>query len=258
LGQGCSTCGGGFYLPGSNVQDFQGFPDLAFTTDVAFTTFVDNFVSRASCNALGGGFFAHGDMTLRIKEAIVADGGPDNCATFATSPSSVTALGANLDTDGTCPGFTLQGTNPLLGPLAFNGGPTATHALLTGSPAIDAGSNCLGIGNPGTLVLVDQRNISRPQGPACDLGAYERFRFFGGGGATPVPPGLLRDRRATSDRAMCQMLRTFDRGLRAHVRGGVLAPEDAETIREVAERLREGVECPGVRSPRPGTPEDRE
>jgi hypothetical protein len=130
--------------------------------------------------------------------------------------------------------------------------------LLTGSPAIDAGSNCLGIGNPGTLVLVDQRNISRPQGPACDLGAYERFRFFGGGGATPVPPGLLRDRRATSDRAMCQMLRTFDRGLRAHVRGGVLAPEDAETICEVAERLREGVECPGVRSPRPGTPEDRE
>jgi hypothetical protein len=109
LGQGCSTCGGGFYLPGSNVQDFQGFPDLAFTTDVAFTTFVDNFVSRASCNALGGGFFAHGDMTLRIKEAIVADGGPDNCATFATSPSSVTALGVNLDTDGTCPGFTSRG-----------------------------------------------------------------------------------------------------------------------------------------------------
>jgi hypothetical protein len=197
-------------------------------------------------------------MTLRIKEAIVADSAPDNCATFATNSGAVTALGANLATDGTCPGFTLPATNPLLGPLNFNGGPTATHALLTGSPAIDAASNCLGIGNPGSLVLVDQRNTFRPKGPACDLGAYERSRILGGGGSTPVPPGLLRDRRATGDRAMCQMLRTFDRGLRSHVRSGVLAPEDADAIREVSQRLREGGECPGLRFPRLDTPEDQE
>ncbi len=57
--------------------------------------------------------------------------------------------------------------DPLLGPLAANGGPTRTHALLLGSPAIDAAStpDC-----PPT----DQRGVLRPQGPACDIGSYER------------------------------------------------------------------------------------
>ena len=57
------------------------------------------------------------------------------------------------------------GSDALLGPLADNGGPTQTHALLPGSPAIDAaGDDCL---------AEDQRGISRPQGTACDIGAYE-------------------------------------------------------------------------------------
>jgi CSLREA domain-containing protein len=57
--------------------------------------------------------------------------------------------------------------DPLLGPLAANGGPTRTHALLLGSPAIDAAStpDC-----PPT----DQRGVLRPQGAACDIGSYER------------------------------------------------------------------------------------
>ena len=56
----------------------------------------------------------------------------------------------------------------VLGPLAANGGPTQTHALLPGSPAIDlvpaSGASC-----PTT----DQRGVTRPQGPACDAGAFE-------------------------------------------------------------------------------------
>src|SRR5262249_9192028 len=54
---------------------------------------------------------------------------------------------------------------PLLGALTNNGGPTQTQALLSGSPAINAGSNC--------GVATDQRGLSRNQGPACDIGAYE-------------------------------------------------------------------------------------
>lgn len=51
--------------------------------------------------------------------------------------------------------------------LASNGGPTKTHALVIGSPAIDAvGSGCP---PPNT----DQRGTSRPQGRACDVGAFE-------------------------------------------------------------------------------------
>ena len=57
--------------------------------------------------------------------------------------------------------------DPLLGPLADNGGATRTLALLAGSPAIDAasGDNC-----PGK----DQRDVARPQEAACDMGSYER------------------------------------------------------------------------------------
>jgi len=60
----------------------------------------------------------------------------------------------------------IVGQAPKLGPLADNGGSTLTHALLPGSPAVDAGTNT---GCPAT----DQRGVSRPQGAACDIGAYE-------------------------------------------------------------------------------------
>ena len=66
--------------------------------------------------------------------------------------------------------------NPLLGPLANNGGPTCTHALPTNSPAMDKGSPTAGI-------TTDQRGINRPVdnssianaagGNASDIGAYE-------------------------------------------------------------------------------------
>jgi len=68
------------------------------------------------------------------------------------------------------PGTNITGVDPNLGPLANNGGATETHALLSGSPAIDTG-DCTDInGNP---VTTDQRGVSRPQGSGCDIGAYE-------------------------------------------------------------------------------------
>jgi hypothetical protein len=60
----------------------------------------------------------------------------------------------------------LVGVDPKLGPLQDNGGPTWTHALLTGSPAIDAGDSA---GAPSE----DQRGVPRPQGPRVDIGAFE-------------------------------------------------------------------------------------
>jgi len=56
--------------------------------------------------------------------------------------------------------------DPLLGPLADNGGPTWTHLLLAGSGAIDTAI-------PGEAPLVDQRGVARPAGTAPDLGAIE-------------------------------------------------------------------------------------
>ena len=57
--------------------------------------------------------------------------------------------------------------DPRLGPLQDNGGPAKTHAILSGSPAIDAAANA-------TCPSTDQRGTSRPKGAACDIGAYEK------------------------------------------------------------------------------------
>jgi hypothetical protein len=59
------------------------------------------------------------------------------------------------------------------GPLAYNGGPTQTHALLSGSAAVDAGNLGGCTDNVGALLTRDQRGVKRPYGPRCDLGAFE-------------------------------------------------------------------------------------
>jgi hypothetical protein len=89
------------------------------------------------------------------------------------------SMGHNLvGAGGAITRFTADGdqtglTNAMLGTLQLNGpGTTRTHALLAGSPAIDAGT-CANHG--GALVLTDQRGVTRPQpsGGPCDIGAYE-------------------------------------------------------------------------------------
>jgi uncharacterized repeat protein (TIGR01451 family) len=83
--------------------------------------------------------------------------------------SKVNSLGYNLIDDNTC-GLNATGdltnTNPLLGPLADNGGGTLTHLPLLGSPAIDAGDSA-------TCPTTDQRGVARPQAGGCDIGAVE-------------------------------------------------------------------------------------
>jgi hypothetical protein len=63
----------------------------------------------------------------------------------------------------------LTKVNPMLGPLANNGGPTMTQALPRSSPAVDAG----GLPSSSSCPAADQRGESRPWGPACDIGAFE-------------------------------------------------------------------------------------
>ncbi|MFF4576070.1 choice-of-anchor Q domain-containing protein [Streptomyces sp. NPDC001410] len=105
---------------------------------------------------------------LTLRNSVVAgnrvDGKDADCKkAFATIASE----GHNIDSDGSCrltAAGDLPSRAPLIGPLADNGGPTDTAALLPGSPALDAAADC-----PAT----DQRGIARPQGAACDIGAYE-------------------------------------------------------------------------------------
>jgi CSLREA domain-containing protein len=137
---------------------------------ISHSTFSGNTAS-----ADGGGIYGG---TVSIKNTILAGNTPTNCdATMASQ-------GYNLESGTDC-GFDIQGqpgdqwdTDPKLYPLDNNGGPTQTHALQDGSPAIDAGS-CTDIaGNP---VTTDQRGYNRPcptEG-GCDIGAYEGYALFG-------------------------------------------------------------------------------
>jgi hypothetical protein len=104
--------------------------------------------------------------TLALSNSIVA-----NQASDTDCGGTITSLGHNLDSDGSC-GLTATGDISSgaanLGPLQVNApGAAATYALLPGSQAINAG-DCSG----GTITS-DQRGVSRPQGPACDIGAFE-------------------------------------------------------------------------------------
>ena len=64
--------------------------------------------------------------------------------------------------------------DPLVSPvLGYNGGLTPTHALLPDSPAIDAGDPVGCKDTFGALLITDQRGAQRPEGPHCDVGAFE-------------------------------------------------------------------------------------
>jgi hypothetical protein len=163
-----------------------------------FTTSAGGFENRDDAILVNvtitnnAGFFAGGiaspfaspatPVTL-IKNTIVAN----NVSALGRNCSAVhTSLGNNLSSDESC-NFTSSGdvvnTDPHLGSLEDNGGLTRTHALLAGSPAIDAGS--LDCPPPST----DQRGYRRPVdgdgdgSDVCDIGAFEFGALFP---ATPV------------------------------------------------------------------------
>jgi hypothetical protein len=103
----------------------------------------------------------------------LASGGAPNCSTLQGGTSKQFSV---VD-DASCGGPAEP--NPLLGPLADNGGPTFTHLPQQGSPAINV------IPVPQCMFNVDQRGVSRPQGTACDVGSVE---VAGAVGAPPPGP----------------------------------------------------------------------
>ena len=119
--------------------------------------------STVAHNGYGGVGKQAGRVTLR--NSIISNNAALNCANVG---GSLVREGSNMSDDDSCGGPTeiLIG-DPVLQPLADNGGPTRTHALLAGSPAINRGTSC--------TVTVDQRYAARDT--QCDLGAYESTDF---------------------------------------------------------------------------------
>jgi hypothetical protein len=133
---------------------------------------INNSTVSGNGGGHGGGIYNTAKVTL--QNSIVANspsGG--NCYGIMTSN------GYNLSSDGTCT-FTntgdLNNTDPILGTLQNNGGPTLTMALSSGSPAIDAGNPSGCTDGQGHLLKTDQRGKPRPDpedAGGCDIGAYE-------------------------------------------------------------------------------------
>ena len=107
--------------------------------------------------------------SISYRNSVIAENGVD----CTSGVGVLVSQGFNLDSDRSCNLTTTDATaaDPKLGPLAENGGPTRTHALLAGSPAIDSGAVC---------PAKDQRGVARPRDgdrngdAACDRGSFER------------------------------------------------------------------------------------
>jgi predicted outer membrane repeat protein len=149
--------GGGIFNMGAMIGD----------TSTGGTLDANHITVAYNSAPVGGGIATSGGK-MQIKNSIVADNPAG--ADCAVSNVDFSSIAENIHSDGTCTGFTLK-DDPLLDILANYGGSTDTHALKTGSPAIDAAPDCTSIG--GAAVSIDQRGHARPGGPVCDLGAYE-------------------------------------------------------------------------------------
>jgi len=152
---------------------------------ISSSTIVDNESAQG-----GGGIGAYWGSPIGIKSSILAENraslAEPDC--FVEGDDYFYSDGHNILGDATgCDfgavpsdqvGVAPTPIDPRLGPLAENGGPTLTHALLPGSPAVDVvpPDSCLPL-------TADQRAVDRPQGVACDAGAFELEQPI------PPPPG---------------------------------------------------------------------
>jgi len=107
----------------------------------ATLTITNSTVSGNRANQDGGGIHNGNSGTLEIGNTILNAGASG--ANIFNNGGNLSSLGYNLSSDNGGGFLTATGdqinTNPLLGPLQNNGGPTFTHALLTDSPALNAG-----------------------------------------------------------------------------------------------------------------------
>jgi len=172
----------------SSLSGGGGIYNNVGTASITNSTFSGNSAPAG----FGGGIYNNAG-TVTIRNTIVANNSGGSCG------GVITDSGNNIDDGETCgwgvsASGTKSNTNPNLGPLANNGGPTQTFALFTGSPAIDGvtfnGSN----GAPST----DQRGVARPHGAGYDIGAFEAEVQTG--------PTLIVNTIADTDDGSCDLL----------------------------------------------------
>jgi hypothetical protein len=173
---GNSSTGGGGIINTTNLSGNA-------TLQISNTTLSENSALSSGGGISNVGPLGGGAATVDLVGVIFKMG--TSGENIANTSGTVTSLGYNLSDDGgsgylTGPGDQIN-TDPMLGPLQDNGGPTFTHALLSGSPAIDTG-------DPNFIPppLYDQRGpgFDRVVNGRIDIGSFE---VQAGGTPTPTP-----------------------------------------------------------------------
>jgi hypothetical protein len=185
-----SSDGGAFVVPSEATLEVSNSTLTGNTADSFGSVLYAAGAVRLTNNTITGNnggvaaiIFAFGSITM--QNSIIAANTPQNCA---FNPGLSITGTRNIDSGASCAfsANNFSNTNPLLEPLADNGGTTQTHALQNGSPAIDAGDNALAVDENGNQLTVDQRGQSRfyndlgmtdtgtGTAPIVDIGAFEK------------------------------------------------------------------------------------
>ncbi len=186
-GNSATTIGGGVFSEGGTVEHT--------SVTIAMNT-----------AATGGGIAVTGGTATAINTIVglnMAGTGPDVSGTLASGGFNLigntagATIASPMSTD-------ITGVDPGLEALADNGGPTRTHALASGSPALSAG----------TLAgqTLDQRRFVRPQGDGPDIGAFESALNASVTGATTLAISAVNSNRVEGDAGVTNFTFVITRG----------------------------------------------
>ncbi|MBS1792553.1 MAG: CSLREA domain-containing protein [Acidobacteria bacterium] len=143
-------------------------------------TLTNSTITRNTASAGTGGINTSAGGTMNIRNTIVTDntGTTDNDATGVVTSGGNNLIGSQGTSTGWVGTDLLNNPNARLAPLGNYGGSTPTHSLLSGSAAINAGSNCVNNSSCATFnapanVAADERGFARPASATTDIGAFE-------------------------------------------------------------------------------------
>jgi hypothetical protein len=178
----------------------------AFDHPVVMGTLVTATNSTIAYNAWGGLGGEVSSVRVVLRNSVLSNNGGKNCP--LSGGATLVREGTNISDDDTCGGPSdIIIADPKLGPLAANGGPTMTRALLAGSPAINAGTSC--------SLTMDQRYMARDA--QCDLGAFE-FADFTTVTITIDPTSIVKQTgwAVITGTVTCSRAESFSVGIELH------------------------------------------